>query len=511
VNRRGSSCRPGPGALTALLGVAATIAVSTSMAPVGASAAAPGSSTVRAALPPGKIDHILLLEFENEGYQATFGPGSPATYLNVTLRPKGELLQNYYAIGHNSLDNYISQVSGQAPTEDTQADCADNGFAFANVTPGTPDPDQQANPGQVDGQGCVYPASVQTIASQLDARYPPNAHTHVAAWRAYEQDMGNVPARDGGKPDPTGGTDCAHPSIGATDTAEVATPTDQYTTRHNPFVWFHSVIDDTAECDANVVPLGTLTGDGTPSPTGHLAQDLRSEATTPRFGFITPNLCSDGHDDPCAGPNSTGGHAGGLTGADEFLAAWMPLILDSPAYRSGDMLVVITFDESDVDGTGADTACCNETPGPNTHAPGNAGDAVDGDAPGGGQIGALLLNSRYIVPGSTDTTGSYNHYSALRSYEDLLGLTTGGSDGGGHLGFAAASDLAPFGPDVFPPSLAASAKSGAKVVAKKKDKGHKADRASTGRSVGATVRIRPGPIRSSSGSATSWITHTATT
>jgi hypothetical protein len=199
------------------------------------------SSVTRAALPPGKVDHILVIEFENEGYDLTFGPGSPATYLNGTLRKQGELLQNYYAIGHNSLDNYIAQVSGQSPTE---SDCADNGFAFANVTPGTPDADQAFNPGHVDGEGCVYPASVKTIASQLDAKYPPNPATHVAAWRAYEQDVGNTPPRDGGSPDATGGTDCAHPALGATDTAEVATAADQYTTRHNPFVWFHSVIDN---------------------------------------------------------------------------------------------------------------------------------------------------------------------------------------------------------------------------------------------------------------------------
>ena len=147
-------------------------------------------------------------------------------------------------------------MSGQSPTEDTQADCADNGFAYANVSTGYADPDQAVNPGQVDGEGCVYPSSVQTIANQLDAKYPPNPKTHVAAWRGYDQDMGNTPSRDGGVADPTGGTDCAHPAIGATDTAEVATAADQYTTRHNPFVWFHSIIDNTAECDANVVPLG---------------------------------------------------------------------------------------------------------------------------------------------------------------------------------------------------------------------------------------------------------------
>jgi phosphatidylinositol-3-phosphatase len=421
--------------------------------PAATVAAAPTPSVVRAALPAGKINHVLVIEFENEGYNATFGPASPATYLNGTLRPKGELLQKYYATGHDSLDNYITQVSGQAPTEDTQADCADNGFAFANVTPGTADADQAANPGQVDGQGCVYPASVKTIASQLDAKYPPNKSTHVASWRAYEQDMGNDPARDGGTADATGGTDCAHPAIGATDTAEVATASDQYTTRHNPFVWFHSVIDNAAECNANVVPLGTLGANGVPSPTGHQARDLHSESTTPRFAFVTPNLCDDGHDGTCAGPNSTGGHAGGLTGADQFLRAWMPLVLRSPAYLHGDMLVVITFDEADVGGPDAADACCDEQPGPNTHAPGNTGAATDSAAPGGGQIGALLLNPKYVVAGSTDTAGSYNHYSALRSYEDLLGLTTGGADGEGHLGFAAAKDLAPFGADVFPARL----------------------------------------------------------
>lgn len=399
---------------------------------------------------PGKINHVLVIELENEGYTATFGAGSPATYLNGTLRKKGELLQNYYGIGHVSLDNYMAEVSGQAPNPDTQADCLTNGATFANVSPGTPDANQSVNPGQVDGQGCVYPASVKTIAQQLDAKYPPNPKTHVAAWRAYEQDMGNTPSRDGGTPDSGGGTDCAHPAIGAPNQTNAATAADQYAARHNPFIWFHSIIDATAECDANVVPLGTLAS-GTPSPSGHLARDLRSEATTPRFGFVTPNLCNDGHDGTCAGPNSTGGTVGGLTGADQFLAAWMPLIFNSPAYKHGDMLVVVTFDEAE--GTNADAACCNEQPGPNTTAPGD-----NGPSSGGGQIGALLLNPKYIVAGSTDTTGSYNHYAALRSYEDLLGLTTGGSDGEGHLGFAGAKGLVPFGTDVFPARLSGAKK-----------------------------------------------------
>jgi hypothetical protein len=422
-------------ALAALLTTGAALTLLAAATPSAGAATHGSTHVVRAAVPPGHINHVLVIEFENEGFDATFGANSPATYLNGTLRKQGELLQNYYAIGHVSLGNYIAQVSGQGANQDTSADCGANNAAFVDVTPGTPDQDKTLNPGQVDGRGCVYPASVKTIASQLDAKYPPNHKTHVAAWRAYEQDMGNTPLRDGGTKDPIADTDCAHPAIGSSNGTNAATATDQYAARHNPFIWFHSVIDNTAECGANVVPLGTLSASGTPSPSGHLAHDLKSESTTPRFGFITPNLCNDGHDATCAGPNSTGGHVGGLTAADQFLQAWMPSILGSPAYKHGDMLVVITFDEAE--GTNSGASCCGQEPGPNI------------TATGGGQVGALLLNTKYISPDSVDITGTYNHYSALRSYEDLLGLTTGGTDGKGHLGFAAANGLVPFGTDVF--------------------------------------------------------------
>ena len=61
----------------------------------------------------------------------------------------------------------------------------------------------------------------------------------------------------------------------------------------------------------------------------------------------------------------------------------------------------------------------------------------------------MLLDPRYVEPGSVDSTGEYNHYSALRSYEDLLGITRDGTDRLGHLGFAGANGLQPFGRDVF--------------------------------------------------------------
>ena len=446
----------GAAARLAAAGAAAVLGIGVLPSPVSASTRK--APVARAALPPGKIDHIFVVDLENQGYSATFGASSPATYLNGTLRKQGLLVEHYYATGHVSMDNYIAQVSGQAPNHATQLDCLQSGYVA--VTPGTDDPDPAKNPGQVDGTGCVYPApsatahGAPTIADQLDARYPPNPRTHVASWRAYVEDMGNVPARDGGVPDPTGGTDCAHPAVGGTDKAEAAVPTDQYVLRHDPFVHFSSIIDNRALCDANVVPMGTLGANGRPSPSGHLASDLRRAATTPKFAFLVPNVCDDGHDATCTGTNDAGGHTGGLVGADLWLAHWMPLVMSSPAYRDGSLLVVVTADEADVnpsDPTFA-AACCNEQPGPNTAAPGDFGGTATTDtAPGGGQVGALLLDAKYVRHGALDSTGRYDHYSALRSYEDLLGLTTGGTDGLGHLGFAAAKGLVPFGRDVFGP------------------------------------------------------------
>jgi hypothetical protein len=77
--------------------------------------------------------------------------------------------------------------------------------------------------------------------------------------------------------------------------------------------------------------------------------------------------------------------------------------------------------------------------------------ATTGVYPGGGQIGAVLFNATFIKPGSVNSTGQYNHFSALRSYEDLLGIKSGGDDGLGHLGYAAQPGLAgaTFGADVF--------------------------------------------------------------
>jgi len=75
-------------------------------------------------------------------------------------------------------------------------------------------------------------------------------------------------------------------------------------------------------------------------------------------------------------------------------------------------------------------------------------DAVD-PTNGGGDTGSVLI-SPYITPGSVSNV-YYNHYSWLRTMEDIFNVASAsrGLDGQGHIGYAAQPGLAPFGPDVF--------------------------------------------------------------
>lgn len=359
-----------------------------------------------------RIGHVFVIVLENEGYNTTFGPNSKAPYLSKTLTSQGVLLTQYYGTGHASLDNYIAMISGQAATPQTRNDCQIyQDFVLTGVTPD----------GQAVGSQCIYPASLLTLPDQLNKVHK--------TWRAYMGDMGNDPNRESAT--------CGHPTLNSTDftqTAEkpsAAVPLgDQYATRHDPFMYFHSIIDS-QDCDTNVVNLNLLT------------TDLQSESTTPDFVFITPNLCDDGHDSPCVT-----GQPGGLVSADAFLQKWIPLIQSSRAYQR-DGLIVITFDEGGYTlaiGAGGSVTitfqgqyCCSEQPGPNlapfpqstTIGPYTL---VTGDY-GGDRTGAVLL-SPFLQPGTVSDT-PFNHYSLLKTLEDIYRTD-------GYLGYAGQPGLLSF-------------------------------------------------------------------
>jgi hypothetical protein len=93
-----------------------------------------------------------------------------------------------------------------------------------------------------------------------------------------------------------------------------------------------------------------------------------------RFTFITPNLCDDMHD--CS-----------TRAGDTWLSREVPLIVDSPQYQAGGTVLFITFDENDE----------------------------------GGTLVALYAIAPSIRPGTT-VGQPFDHYSLLRTTEELLGL-----------------------------------------------------------------------------------------
>lgn len=415
----------------------ATLLIGTTamVAGCGSGGGSSGGASSLSAQAQSRIKHVFVITLENKNYDDTFGTSTQDPYLVGTLKPMGAHLTQYYGTGHVSLDNYISMISGQPSSPDTQTDC--QVYSDFKQTGTTSD-------GLAIGNGCVYPASVKTLPDQLKAMN--------LTWKGYMEDMGNDPARESAT--------CGHPALNTRDLTQspeapsTAVPKgDQYAARHNPFVYFHSIIDS-PDCAANVVSLDKLDA------------DLASISTTPNFVFITPNLCNDGHDGSgtgAAGKGCVNGAAGGLASADQFLKTVVPKIMASAAYQQ-DGLIIINFDESNVYSTTSSTdpvtkkttitatykgdSCCGQQIGPNVTRPSTTVFPVSASleydlvfqGAGGDRTGAVLI-SPFIKPGTVSDT-PYNHYSLLKSLEDIFQV-------GSYLGYANQPGLVAFGKDVF--------------------------------------------------------------
>ncbi|WP_316151523.1 alkaline phosphatase family protein [Cupriavidus sp. BIC8F] len=385
------------------------------------------------------VKHVFVLTMENKNYNDTFGSSTQDPDLQAMAK-QGALLTQYFGTGHVSLDNYIAMMSGQPSTKETQSDC------FQGFNDAIADGWDAGNPKVLktkNGMGCVYPKEVKTFVNQLDDL--------GLTWKGYMGDMGNDPARESAT--------CGHPKIGAIDNTQSAqAPTadvpkgDQYATRHNPFVYFHSIIDNQSYCDNHVVNLDA-----------NLEKDLKSVDTTPNFVFITPNLCDDGHDGDGTGAKPcVNGDKGGLFSINAFVKKWVAIIQASPAYQK-DGLIIINFDESaDIVPAGSTTAngvttvtlnlpgdsCCGQQVGPNVTRPDDAILTVSPSLQyklhyqgvGGDRVGAVML-SKYIKPGTVSNT-QYNHYSMLKSLENIFQTNE-------YLGYADDKNLVAFGTDIF--------------------------------------------------------------
>ena len=179
------------------------------------------------------------------------------------------------------------------------------------VTPGRPG----------DRQGLRVPARRSTtLANQLEA-----AHL---SWKGYMEDMGNNPRRESAT--------CGHPPIGAPDNTQRGR--DRGPVRHaaQPLRLFSRHYRHVPAAP----PRGQL---GSPR--------LRPASRSPRPPTTCSScpICATTPTTAPAGGRCVDGAPGGLIAADRFLSQLVPKILASPAFRR-DGLLIITFDESDLDG-----------------------------------------------------------------------------------------------------------------------------------------------------------------
>lgn len=149
-----------------------------------------------------------------------------------------------------------------------------------------------------------------------------------------------------------------------------------YAAKHNPFRYYDDVRSSRTMCD-HLLPYGNL-----PPLLAGAADKV------PRFVWVTPNLCDDGHDCPA----ST---------AAAWLTRFVAAVTRSAAWRDNGVLFV-TWDESE----SSDAAVLPH-------------DRVVSSG-GGGQVMTLVI-APGLRPGLRVNV-PYNHYSLLATVEDAFGL-----------------------------------------------------------------------------------------
>jgi phosphatidylinositol-3-phosphatase len=304
-----------------------------------------GTSTTSGSTTSGKteskVGHVFVIALSTPSYDAAWGSDSQASYLNHTLKPAGAFLEDYETLTPSELPDYLALISGQAPNSDTAAECTTYSDFPSGVEPNAA--------GEVPGSGCVYPNTITTLADQVTA----SGHT----WKGYIEDQSP--------------STCVHANDGALDDTELPGAGIDYDSHHNPFIYFHSLLD-LGGCSEDDVSLTKL------------PHDLRKLSSTPSFSFIAPGICEDGVATSCPW-----GGAAGIAAEDAFLRQWVPMIRRSAAYKHNGVIVIVFSQTGPTKG-----------PGPQ-------------------QTGALVVSP--LAARHKPILDIFDPYSILRGIEDLLG------------------------------------------------------------------------------------------
>lgn len=156
-----------------------------------------------------------------------------------------------------------------------------------------------------------------------------------------------------------------------------------YAQKHNPFVYFKDIATNPARLK-NIQPLNSMKT---------LEMALASPAA-PNFVFIVPDQCHDMH-----GTNDCPSGDALLIEGDRYVQQVVTTIMKSRAFTQ-DSAIIVSWDENDYS---SNVGCCGSL---YPH--------------GGGHMPTIVVTPRY--KSAIQSAVPSNHYSELRSIEDLLGL-----------------------------------------------------------------------------------------
>ncbi len=308
-----------------------------------------------ATTPPATYQHVVWIWFEDSRLANVIG-NAAAPYIT-------NLAKTQCAYSRGWLDNILSDAPQYMPGT-AGANC--NSGNLNNITPAG---DACITSAAAPAKTCTSTTCKNTLA--ITSIFEQVQNTLGDSWKAYEESM---------------------PSNCST-----AAQAGKYLGRHNPAPFFNHLRivgqfgGNTCATNDVILPATSCTGTSctiAASPNS-LLDDLTNN-TLPTFSFVTPNMCDDMHT-KCAP------YASRVTNGDQWLAAWLPQIIQSQAYQNGSTAVFIMWDE-----TAFNAAMPNVIVAPS------------------------------VVPGTAlAATTTINNIGALGSTEDMLGLARIGCASGG--------------------------------------------------------------------------------
>ncbi|MEO6821183.1 MAG: fibronectin type III domain-containing protein, partial [Candidatus Nanopelagicales bacterium] len=337
---------------------------------------------------------VIMLDLENES--TTRVKASPdAPFQNHVLSQQCGTFSttSMHSTTHPSESNYFAQVSGLNAAITSGPDAAAR-FGLSDCPPDSTSSSCTFGGGHFD-------SSVPSIFSQIEQQ------VGTSGWKTYADDMvTNCETAD----------DSAYATTGGVTYRK-------YAVRHNPAVFFNGIA-----CPTQVVPSGNWQGGQ-----GPLYGDLMS-GSMPEFSFIVPNDIENGHDPVSVNGVTVAGGTSQIGNADNYLSSLMAMIQASPDYQSGNLMVLVTYDEGNGSGMPGDGAVGQ-----------NCADPATSPLATSCQVATWIVG-RY-VPSHT-YTGYMNQFGLLAASQRLLGL----SPLLGHAGDSATPDIVagtPTDPDPF--------------------------------------------------------------